>query len=633
MDVVFAVLPFADVDRPAIGVSLLKAEADRLGFSSRIVYSNFDLAEAIGIELYNEISESLPSESLIGEWFFADLLFGDRIPAEDEYISKVLARFAQPRLVAQIQEARGRRAAFVERAVEQIRALRPRVVAFTTTFHQTCSCMTVAERLKRLPDPPIVIFGGANCEGVMGLQILKSFPAVDYVCTREGDVVFPRFLERLLRQENPGAIEGILRQGESTELTTPDMIRDLDALPYPDYIDYFERLARSPLAPKLKVDILVETSRGCWWGAKHHCTFCGLNGDTMAFRSKSPERAFEEIKTLSETYGVKRVSAVDNILDLKLAPILFPKLQESGLDLELFYEVKANLRQDQVAMMRAGGVRSVQPGIESFSNQVLRLMEKGCTGLQNIQLLRWCEESGIFAAWNLLSGFPGEDPDEYSRMAELLPLLVHLQPPASCAPIRLDRFSPFFTRTEQFGIERVRPAPAYYYVYPFGRRELARLAYFFDFDYPDSRQPRDYVLPVKQAIDHWYAVRNADVKPEDFPKLDATIVDGHDVLVADTRPCAVSSAHLLTGIEAQLLLACDTARTVSALARQYGTSESEARDALASLQSKRIVIEMAGQFGCLPVLRNRQARLQTGGTLAHAQVPETAAPELLLRVV
>src|ERR1700675_1861719 len=101
MDLVFAVLPFADVDRPAIGVSLLKAHADRLGFSSQIVYCNFDLAEAIGVELYNQISESLPSESLIGDWFFADLLFGDRIPFEREYVAKVLGRFAQIDLVQQ----------------------------------------------------------------------------------------------------------------------------------------------------------------------------------------------------------------------------------------------------------------------------------------------------------------------------------------------------------------------------------------------------------------------------------------------------------------------------------------------------------------------------------------------------
>ncbi|MEO8127828.1 MAG: RiPP maturation radical SAM C-methyltransferase, partial [Bryobacteraceae bacterium] len=464
MDVAFAVLPFADVDRPAIGVSLLKAEVDRLGFSSRIVYCNFDLAEVIGVELYNQISESLPSESLIGEWFFADLLFGERIPPGHEYIAKVLGRFAQMGLVKQIVEARERRREFIERCVENVRALKPRIVGFTTTFHQTCACLAVAERLKRLPDPPIVVFGGANCEGEMGLQLLKSFPVIDYVCTREGDVVFPQLVERLLRNHDSGQIRGILEQGISRELTTPEMIRDLNALPLPDYSDYFERLDQSPLKPKLKVDILVETSRGCWWGAKHHCTFCGLNGDTMEFRSKSPERAFDEMKALTERHGIKRVSCVDNILDLRFVPILFPRLAESGMGLELFYEIKANIKQEQVRMMRAGGVTSVQPGIESFSNHVLKLMDKGCTGLQNIQLLRWCEEAGIMPAWNLLSGFPGEDPGEYTKMAQLLPLLTHLQPPSSCSPVRLDRFSPFFTRRERFGLQRVRPTPAYFYV-------------------------------------------------------------------------------------------------------------------------------------------------------------------------
>ena len=46
--------------------------------------------------------------------------------------------------------------------------------------------------------------------------------------------------------------------------------------------------------------LLFETSRGCWWGAKSHCTFCGLNGETMAFRSKSPRRALDELEQLGD---------------------------------------------------------------------------------------------------------------------------------------------------------------------------------------------------------------------------------------------------------------------------------------------------------------------------------------------
>ncbi len=243
---------------------------------------------------------------------------------------------------------------------------------------------------------------------------------------------------------------------------------------------------------KIEGQLVVETSRGCWWGAKHHCTFCGLNGDTMAFRSKSPERAFAEMAYLSRRHQTRRLGCVGRISTCGKCDTLFPRLAESGLDLDLFYEVKANLRYDQLVKLRRAGVRQIQPGLESLSNQVLRLMEKGCTALQNIQLLRWCQELGIEAAWNILAGFPGEQPAEYEKMARLVPLLTHLAPPCSCAQVRLDRFSPFHVRSEAYGFRRLRPARAYFFVFPLDRRDMDRLAYFFDFDYDDGRQPVEY---------------------------------------------------------------------------------------------------------------------------------------------
>jgi ribosomal peptide maturation radical SAM protein 1 len=608
MDVVFAVLPFADVERPAIGVSLLKAEVEGLGFSSKVLYLNFDLAEMIGIELCGFISESLPADTLVGEWFFADLLFGDRIPDPLDYVAKILSFNADVDITRRIVDARKHRAQFLERAMSRFMQLKPRVVGFTTTFHQTCACLLLAQRLKRQSNPPFIVFGGANCEGEMGLELLRRFDFIDYVCTREGDVAFPLLLENLLRQQKFVAIPGMVRQGESTVLTTPDLVRDLNSLPIPDYADYFERVAESPLAGTFKSDLLIETSRGCWWGAKHHCTFCGLNGDTMEFRRKSPQRAYEEMKFLSAKYGVKRINCVDNILDTRLIPTLFPMLVEGGLDLELFYEVKANLRYDQLELMRAGGVTSVQPGIESFSDRILSLMEKGSTGLMNIQLLRWCEELGILPAWNILSGFPGEAPADYEWTAQLLPRLTHLQPPSACSPIRLDRFSPFFTRAQRFGFEGIRPSPAYYYVYPFGRREMARLAYFFDFDYADGRNPRTYLVNVRREVDNWYMLRNPSTKPEDYPRLDAKCVDDGALLITDTRPCAPAPSHVLTGSEAQVLLACDHYQSFTVLARQFrpALDEIKLRDLLASLESQALLVSQNNKYVALPIFRERQ---------------------------
>lgn len=64
----------------------------------------------------------------------------------------------------------------------------------------------------------------------------------------------------------------------------------MDAVPVPSYFEFFERLAGTKhLQHVIEPQIPVETSRGCWWGEKHHCTFCGLNGLSMTSRNRSPE--------------------------------------------------------------------------------------------------------------------------------------------------------------------------------------------------------------------------------------------------------------------------------------------------------------------------------------------------------
>ena len=612
MDVVFAVMPFADVGRPAIGVSLLKAAIGRSGFSATIEYFGLRLAELIGVELYQKISSAFAPDLLVGEWFFADDLFGDAIPHEDDYFGRILSAFAGPDTVAALKRARRHRAGFLDEAARRILALAPRVVGFTTTFHQSCASLAVARRIKAAANPPIVVFGGANCEGEMGLQLLESFPCIDYVCSGEADLSFPELVADLLGgRRGRGLPGGVLGRGRGGLPARSPAIPELNALPYPDYDDYFEQIERTPLGEDAAGYLVVETSRGCWWGAKHHCTFCGLNGETMAFRSKSPARALAEITDLAHKYGRTRIGCVDNILDLQYVDTLFPQLAARGLGLELFYEVKSNLRLDQLRTMYAGGLRQIQPGIESLSNQVLGLMDKGVTALQNIQLMRWCAELGIECAWNLLAGFPGELPAEYARMAEVMPLLTHLPPPSSCAQVRLDRFSPFYTRSEVLGFRRVRPARAYFYVFPFGRAELNRLAYFFDFDYAEERDFLAYLAPVQAAVQAWW---DAHLAGAGAPRLEARRIPG-GFAVTDTRPIAGVPSREVTGLDAEVLHQCDTARTLPALLRHVlrpptlaageADSEADVRAALSSLAAAKLLIVDDGHFLALPIFKDR----------------------------
>lgn len=610
MDVLFAILPFADVRYPALGASLLKAHAERRGVRAAVRYFNFDLAERMDLDLYAWFAQlggdagglvgPAVLESLVGEWFFSDVAFPGRGSApEADYVATFLDRPGIRELLPAILEARRHRRDLVEGWTREIRRLAPKAVGFATTFQQTCACLAVARRLKREPHPPLVLFGGANCEGEMGLQLLRSFPWIDYVCTGEGDVAVPLFLDRL-REGGPQDIPGMLGRRE-LRLTMPARVQDMDALPLPDYSDYFERLGGSTIAGRVEPRLPLETARGCWWGEKQHCVFCGLNGETMAFRSKSPGRVLREIEHLTRTYGVSRIDAVDNILDLTYVKTVFETLIRRGPKVDLFYETKANLRYEQLRTMRDAGVRRIQPGIESFSDRTLRLMRKGCTGLQNVQLLRWCEELGVTVGWNLLFGFPDESPGEYERMARLLPLLAHLQPPWYCGPIRLDRFSPLFADPARFGLGAVHPIPAYSHVFPLGAEDLGHLAYFFGFEYDDARDPTAYTADLVREAALWAARDGRQAAQLDL------IRSGPAALVTDTRPCAVKPVHVMGGLVADAYLACDTVQTAASLARLLGGAmgEPEARALLQPLVEAKLMVESEGHYLSLAVFRNR----------------------------
>jgi ribosomal peptide maturation radical SAM protein 1 len=630
VDVAFVVMPFADNQSPAIGVSLLKAQLDARGRTSRIFYFNIDFAELIGQPLYFRLSNGLSTNALIGEWFFADCVFGDGIPPEHEYVSRVLSRCAPPDLIADIIEARRMRRSFVASCAAKISDIKPRIVGFTTTFDQTCACLAVAKTIKSWADPPVVVFGGANCEGEMGRQLLASIDWIDNVCTGEGDEVFPAFVDEFLEGKGTVDIPGMPGRRTRSQEADPALIRNLDALPAPDYWDYFHRVQASSLGDSLQPRLLFQSSRGCWWGEKQHCTFCGLNGHGMAYRSKSASTVFDELEALATTYGVKRLSSVDNILDVRHISKLFPRLRDSGLDLELFYEVKANLRFDQLVTLKAGGVTSIQPGLESLSNDVLRLMKKGCTALQNIQLLRWCKELGIKVAWNILSGFPGESAEAYESMATLVPLLTHLPAPGSCSAIRLDRFSPLYNDCARLGLSRVRPKPGYYYVFPFGRVELGRVAYFFDFDYADGRRPVDYTAPLARAVASWWqaAARSDDRQP----RLDAMWVAPDEVEIEDSRDCAVQPSVRHFGLPARIIALCDQARSLSGLAANVGGMETEPAvlSCLQNLIDCGHVVEIEGLYLTLAVMRNRSAMIGERVRDDHIPADAPTASELLL---
>jgi hypothetical protein len=157
--------------------------------------------------------------------------------------------------------------------------------------------------------------------------------------------------------------------------------------------------------------------------------------------------------------------------------------------------------------------------------------------------------------WNFLYGFPGENPADYAGLLELLPSLYHLAPPLAVGRVRLDRFSPYFADPEGWGMANPRPNRAFRYVYPFPQDVLARIAYYFEYDYADGRNPLDYVALVLESFETWRQLHGT-VMLRLWDRPDGVLI------LNDTRPGATMFQRRLTGLERQVYLHCDTGRTL-----------------------------------------------------------------------
>jgi ribosomal peptide maturation radical SAM protein 1 len=509
-------MPFAMADRPSIQCGLLKACVERAGYGADVLYLNLEFAAKIGAELYRNISQTC-RDDLLGEWLFSASIF-DGLPDETEYyntfssLAESLKQWGVDfRHLCDLRNVII--PAWISHWLEEIDWGRYAIVGFTTTFEQNNPAFALARRIKERHPEIIIIFGGANFDGTMGREYMRAMPFIDYAVIGEGDNVLPQIIDCIARGDSPLGLSGVVgrRDGKLVDNGLSPRVENMDSLPDPDYDDYFATLSRlgtevvfgkrPPLLGYWPPLLLVETSRGCWWGEKQHCTFCGLNGSGMKFRSKSPASAIGQLERLSSKYLISNFEAVDNILDHRYIEELCNSLAEHHYDYQIFYEVKANLRPSQLRAMLQAGISRIQPGIESLNSHILSLMRKGITMLRNVRLLKWAHYYGIQVSWNILTGFPGEAEADYAEQLQILPLLKHLPPPKGVSRIWLERFSPHFF-DPSFPVRNAKPLSGYRFSYPEGRIDLNEIAYFFDYEMGDTL-PRDQHQGLKAVINQW----------------------------------------------------------------------------------------------------------------------------------
>lgn len=560
-------MPFISRQNPSIQLGLLAAVAQQHGHRVDALHLNLDFVATVGDEAYDYIAEI--RGPMTGDWLFSVEAFGPDAP--DPH-AKFLDRFGEE--VKRLEEAtsghlsadflrdlRDRTIpAYLDHLMANVRWEAYDVVGFSSTFQQTVASFALARRIKAAHPQVITVFGGANFEAGMGVEYVRTVDVIDYAVSGEGEDTFPELLATLAAGEDGSSVPGVLSRRGSDVVVAPARPPNevLDDLPTPIYDDFFDRAESLGLLEKTgrrAVPLPFESARGCWWGAKRHCTFCGLNGGTMTFRHKSPQRVFSEVTELARRYRSFHLVAMDNIIAEDYFQTLLPMLRATGSTFKLWYEIKANLSRDQIRQLRDSGFYRVQPGIESLSSHTLGLMRKGVRASTNVNVLRWARYYGVRVSWNVIWGFPGERAAEVEAQTRLARQLVHLEAPSGYGRIWLERFSPLFTDREAFPALHVDPEPSLQFVYP-TKVDLNEAAYFFSYALENTLSDETFA-PLGTAIDDWRAAWK-DEEDSARPALRYWFTPGI-LQIDDHRSAASQGTYTIDEPLGSLYVACSDA--------------------------------------------------------------------------
>jgi ribosomal peptide maturation radical SAM protein 1 len=488
--IAFVNMPFADWHRPSFALSQLTSLIHRdFGgeVSADVYYVNQDMATFLGPENYEAMTGMAHHVNTgLGDWLFRQIAFPETPDNFDEYFQRFYPGRAWAPHREQILAIRPGLLSFCEDLIDRYRLADADIIGFSSMFAQNVPSMALARLIKDRNPNALTVIGGANCEAPMGAVIAELVPAIDFIFSGPALETFPAFVRCVLDGDPQAAdaIGGVVSKRNCREPGARDALgreHNIDDVCLPDYGSFTQALdehaelessgTASPVLP-------FETSRGCWWGERSHCTFCGLNGQNMGYRAMSPELAVEQFGWLFGFAGRYRaLTCTDNVMPRHYPAKVFEQL-ETPPGVSIFYEVKLPLSRRDLKRMVAAGVTVVQPGIEALATSTLKLMAKGTTAFHNLQFLKNCIDLGITPSWNLLIGFPGEEVAVYEHYAANLSRLTHLPPPSGVFMIRFDRYSPYYDRRQEYGLD-LHPMDNYALTYPFGSAALRQLAYFF----------------------------------------------------------------------------------------------------------------------------------------------------------
>ena len=311
-----------------------------------------------------------------------------------------------------------------ERYVKEIAGTGAQAAVFATHTPSVLISYALARRLKEINPKLINIFIGHKASRAQMAFDFAEQPFIDYVCTGEADIPLKNLLVKLENLKGPAELpleKGFLvkRGSKVVDCGEPEYVKDLDALPFPDYSDFKDDINNNTYSEPHRLDIL--DSRGC----VNACHFCYERLFWPKYRTMSGGRIFEQLRQHMKEYPQINYFYFNGLLlngNLKALEEFCDKVTDSGVKIR--WAGQAMVREDMsralLDKMAKAGCAWLGYGIESGSQRILDLMNKHFNIDKAVEILKNTREAGIDFQINVMFGFPGETRQDFEKTLEFI---------------------------------------------------------------------------------------------------------------------------------------------------------------------------------------------------------------------
>ena len=329
-----------------------------------------------------------------------------------------------------------------------------KLMGFSCSHYQLSSSLLLCSRVKKAYPQILTVFGGKDCTGTFADDLMRNVDTVDFTGTSECEITVESLLAHMSDPRNQ-FYNVIYRDKDGLIKKSPVRPNiSINSLPFPEYdFDTF---------PVRKSDIIlpIEFGRGCPW---KRCSFCPDESYNSLCQAKTPERVTSEIAHYQSISGeLSNFFILDSDALKNRESIIEISRYLEGRHLNFVYaEFRAEKMDREVlrAVKNFGNWMShFQIGIETFSDRMLKLMNKGVTALKNVEVLKSAAELRVPVQFNLFTCFPGMTEEDLTENLRVMDLITHILVNDTIqifpGEFYLPADSPVFLNSETFGLTK-----------------------------------------------------------------------------------------------------------------------------------------------------------------------------------